>query len=134
MTCWCARSPDWTTRTGRSRSCPCGSRRSTAADPTDLREYAITTTDHAHGTAESAGAWLSRLIGELLGIDEALPTDRPLGELGIDSLTAAQLSVEVEERTGATVALDRFLGDETLDDLVRALGADADPAAPGAAA
>lgn len=100
----------------------------------ESREYAITTTDHAHGTAESAGAWLSRLIGELLGIDEELPADRPLGELGIDSLTAAQLSVEVEERTGATVALDRFLGDETLDDLVRALRADAAPAAPGAAA
>ncbi|MFE0173432.1 acyl carrier protein [Streptomyces sp. NPDC059002] len=64
------------------------------------------------------------MIGELLGIDERLPADRPLGELGIDSLTAAQLSVEVEERTGATIALDRFLGDETLDDLVRALRAD----------
>ncbi|WP_263406816.1 acyl carrier protein [Streptomyces kanamyceticus] len=74
------------------------------------------------------------MIGELLGIDEELPADRPLGELGIDSLTAAQLSVEVEERTGATIALDRFLGDETLDDLVRALRAEADPAAPGAAA
>ncbi|MFJ2768926.1 acyl carrier protein [Streptomyces sp. NPDC087300] len=100
----------------------------------ESREYAITTTDHAHGTAESAGAWLSALIGELLGIEEDLPADRPLGELGIDSLTAAQLSVEVEERTGATIALDRFLGDETLDDLVEAMRTDAARSAPGAAA
>ncbi|MFB7664819.1 acyl carrier protein [Kitasatospora sp. NPDC056138] len=48
-----------------------------------------------------------------------MPTDRPLGEIGIDSLTAAQLSVEVEERTGANIPLERFLGDESLDDLVR---------------
>ncbi|WP_442973837.1 acyl carrier protein [Saccharothrix sp. ST-888] len=48
-----------------------------------------------------------------------MPTDRPIGEIGIDSLTAAQLSVEVEERTGANIPLERFLGDESLDDLVR---------------
>ncbi|MFE9731043.1 acyl carrier protein [Streptomyces sp. NPDC005863] len=74
------------------------------------------------------------MIGELLGIDDELAVDRPLGELGIDSLTAAQLSVEVEERTGAVIALERFLGDETLDDLVRALGGDAGHDASGGAA
>lgn len=55
----------------------------------------------------------------------------PLGELGIDSLTAAQLSVEAEERTGVHVPLTRFLGDETLDDIVRAM---ADAPAAGASA
>ncbi|GAB2596881.1 hypothetical protein GCM10027168_32110 [Streptomyces capparidis] len=48
-----------------------------------------------------------------------MPADRPLGELGIDSLTAAQLSVEVEERTGATIPLERFLGESTLAELAR---------------
>ncbi|MEU1120499.1 MULTISPECIES: acyl carrier protein [unclassified Streptomyces] len=94
----------------------------------------MTTIDHTHVHAEPPGAWLPALIGELLGIDDELAADRPLGELGIDSLTAAQLSVEVEERTGAVIALERFLGDETLDDLVRALGADAGADAPGGAA
>ncbi|MGY0061882.1 acyl carrier protein [Streptomyces sp. LZ34] len=62
------------------------------------------------------------MIGELLGLDgRRLPVDRPLGEIGIDSLTAAQLSVEVEERTGATIPLERFLGEETLQDLVHEL-------------
>ncbi|MFF3336678.1 acyl carrier protein [Streptomyces sp. NPDC002888] len=47
--------------------------------------------------------------------------DRTLAELGLDSLTAAQLSVEVEERTGAHIPLERFLGDETLADLAHAV-------------
>ncbi|MFG2132529.1 acyl carrier protein [Streptomyces sp. NPDC048751] len=65
--------------------------------------------------------WLVPLLLELLGRDEELPLDRTLAELGLDSLTAAQLSVEVEERTGAHIPLERFLGDETLDDLTRAV-------------
>jgi len=78
----------------------------------------MTTRTHDRA-AESTGAWLISLISELLGIDrELIPTDRPIGELGIDSLTAAQLSVEVEERTGANIPLQRFLGDETLAELV----------------
>ncbi|MGO4756608.1 acyl carrier protein [Streptomyces sp. 2MCAF27] len=86
----------------------------------------VITTEHRDSTAESAGVWLRSLIGELLGLDgQRLPVDRPLGEIGIDSLTAAQLSVEVEERTGATIPLERFLGEETLADLVRELDADA---------
>jgi acyl carrier protein len=78
----------------------------------------MTTKPH-DSTAESTGAWLVSLIAELLGIDkELIPTDRPIGELGIDSLTAAQLSVEVEERSGANIPLQRFLGGETLAELV----------------
>ena len=79
------------------------------------------TTKIHDNAAEAPGAWLVSLIAELLGIDqELIPTDRPIGELGIDSLTAAQLSVEVEDRTGATIPLQRFLGDETLAELVTA--------------
>jgi acyl carrier protein len=77
------------------------------------------TTKIHDSAAEPTGAWLVLLIAELLGIDkELIHTDRPIGELGIDSLTAAQLSVEVEERTGANIPLQRFLGDETLAELV----------------
>ncbi|MFJ6436813.1 acyl carrier protein [Streptomyces sp. NPDC091416] len=66
---------------------------------------------------------MSSLVADLLGLDEPCPADLPLGELGIDSLTAAQLSVEAEEHTGVHVPLTRFLGDETLDDIVRAMAA-----------
>ncbi|MFG3259825.1 acyl carrier protein [Streptomyces sp. NPDC048172] len=59
------------------------------------------------------------MLKELLGAGEQpLAPDRPLGELGIDSLTAAQLSVEIEERTDITIPLERFLGEESLQDLV----------------
>ncbi|WP_420715744.1 acyl carrier protein [Streptomyces sp. SBT349] len=54
-----------------------------------------------------------------------MPADRPLGELGIDSLTAAQLSAEVEDRTGVVIPLERFLGEGTLDELVRDLAREA---------
>ncbi|MEE1930306.1 acyl carrier protein [Streptomyces sp. TRM 70351] len=78
------------------------------------------TTGNHDVTGQPAGTWLPSLIGELLGVDvRDVPADRPLGELGIDSLTAAQLSVEVEERTGVNIPLERFLGDERLDDLIR---------------
>ncbi|MEV4439103.1 acyl carrier protein [Streptomyces sp. NPDC049577] len=76
-----------------------------------------------HDPAADPRAWLSSLTAELLGLPEGIPADRPLGEIGIDSLTAAQLSVEVEERTGATIPLERFLGDETIADLARELAA-----------
>ena len=77
------------------------------------------TTDTHDTAAESTSAWLASLIAELLGIDEEqIPTNRPIGELGIDSLTAAQLSEAVEDRTGAYIPLQRFLGDETLAELV----------------
>jgi len=74
------------------------------------------------------------MIGRLLDVDvQQIPIDRPLGELGIDSLTAAEFSVEVEERTGITVPLERFLGEKTLADLMRELDASTATALRGAA-
>lgn len=65
---------------------------------------------------------ITSLIAEHLGVSEAeIPTDRPAGELGIESLTAAEISAEVEERFGVVIPLERFLGDETLEELDRAL-------------
>lgn len=62
------------------------------------------------------------LVAELLGVDEEeLVADRPAGELGIDSLTAAEISVEVEDRFGVLIPLERFLGEETLEELDREL-------------
>ncbi|WP_416530001.1 acyl carrier protein [Streptomyces coelicoflavus] len=63
------------------------------------------------------------MIADLLGADEQqIPLDRPLGELGMDSLTAAQLSATVEERVGALISLERFLGDETIEQVAEELG------------
>lgn len=66
--------------------------------------------------------WLRSLVAQLLNIDEhEVATDQPLGELGIDSLTAAELSLEIEEHTGVYAPLERFLGEHTLDDIAREL-------------
>ncbi|MES4825686.1 acyl carrier protein [Streptomyces anthocyanicus] len=77
----------------------------------------------AHGDTEPVTDWFRLLIAELLGADEEeIPLDRPLGELGMDSLTAAELSATVEERVGALISLERFLGDETVEQVVAELG------------
>ncbi|GAA1987462.1 acyl carrier protein [Kitasatospora viridis] len=74
------------------------------------------------GAGEPVRAWLTAQLAALLGVaPEAVPFERPLGELGIDSLTAAEFSVEVEERTGVNVPLERFLGDLTLTGLIAEL-------------
>jgi acyl carrier protein len=66
---------------------------------------------------------LERIIVELLGLaDGELDSDRPLGELGIDSLTAAELSAAIEDRFGLIIAMERFLGEETLADIGRDIG------------
>lgn len=73
-------------------------------------------------SAESALAWLRQLVAGLLNVEEhELATDQALGEQGIDSLTAAEFSSEIEEYTGVNVPLERFLGDHTLTDVAREL-------------
>jgi acyl carrier protein len=77
---------------------------------------------HPDSAAELALAWLRRLVAGLMNVDEhELATDQALGEQGIDSLTAAEFSMEIEEYTGVNVPLERFLGDHTLTDLAREL-------------
>ena len=62
--------------------------------------------------------WLRSLVARRLNIDEhEVATDQPLGELGIDSLTAAEFSLEIEEHTGVNAPLERFLGEHTLEDV-----------------
>lgn len=98
----------------------------------EFGEDAIITAD-----AESNLAWLRTQLARLLGVPEAeVETDQPLGELGIDSLTAAEFSAEIEEDTGANVPLERFLGGDTLEEVARRLAGDPrgfDPDGPQAA-
>jgi acyl carrier protein len=56
--------------------------------------------------------------------EQEVATDQPLGELGIDSLTAAEFSAGIEEDTGANVPLERFLGGDTLEEVARRLAED----------
>lgn len=80
------------------------------------------TTKTQDSDARLTEAWLVRLIAEQLGLDESMiPTDRPIGEMGIDSLTAAQISAVIEDRVGANIPLQRFLGEETLATLLAAV-------------
>lgn len=86
----------------------------------EFGEDAIITAD-----SESNLAWLRTRLARLLGVPETeVATDQPLGELGIDSLTAAEFSAGIEEDIGANVPLERFLGGDTLEDVARRLAED----------
>jgi acyl carrier protein len=53
-----------------------------------------------------------------LGLSPAeVDPDRPIEELGLDSLTAAQLALDIEDRLGVSVFLNDLTGRETLADL-----------------
>ncbi len=55
------------------------------------------------------------LLLEMLGLrEDEVDPELPLGELGIDSLTAAELSAAIEDAHGIIVPLERFLGEESL--------------------
>lgn len=71
---------------------------------------------------ESTAA-LEQWVTQLLMFDKQIDPDLPLGELGIDSLTAAELSAAIEDTYGAVIPMQRFLGDETLRDIARELEA-----------
>lgn len=70
------------------------------------------------------------LIGELraafagyLGVPPAqVDVDEPIALLGLDSLTAAQLALDIEDRTGVSVFLTELTGDETIATLAAAAG------------
>jgi len=55
------------------------------------------------------------LLLKMLGLrEDELDPELPLGEQGIDSLTAAELSSAIEDAHGMIVSLARFLGEESL--------------------
>jgi acyl carrier protein len=45
--------------------------------------------------------------------------DRPVDELGLDSLTAAQLALDIEDRLGVSLFLNDLTGRETIVELAR---------------
>jgi acyl carrier protein len=72
---------------------------------------------------------VERVVVATLGIEDADEVARrPLGELGIDSLTAAELSATIEDELGLIVAMERFFGDETLAEVLSAVDGERDGA------
>lgn len=70
---------------------------------------------------------LERLVFATLRIDDPDEVaNRPLAELGIDSLTAAELSATIEDELGLIIAMERFLGDETLAEVLSAVDGEPD--------
>jgi acyl carrier protein len=56
-----------------------------------------------------------------LGLEPAeVDPDQPVDELGLDSLTAAQLALDIEERLGVSVFLNDLSGRETIAGLAAA--------------
>jgi acyl carrier protein len=69
---------------------------------------------------------VQRLVVEMLGLRDDEVARRPCGELGIDSLTAAELSATIEDELGLIVAMQRFLGDETLAEIAATVDGEPD--------
>ena len=65
---------------------------------------------------------LQEAFASFLGMDPAeVDPERSIDELGMDSLTAAQLAVEIEERLGVSVFLNDLSGRETISGLAASL-------------
>lgn len=57
-----------------------------------------------------------------LGLEPAeVDPERPIDELGLDSLTAAQLALDVEDRLGVRLFLNDLTGQETIAGLAAAV-------------
>jgi acyl carrier protein len=66
-------------------------------------------------------AQLQEAFAAYLGLEPGdVDPDRPIEELGLDSLTAAQLALDIEDRLGVSVFLTDLSGQETLADLAAA--------------
>ena len=63
-----------------------------------------------------------------LGIDPTeVDPDRPIDELGLDSLTAAQLAVDIEDRFGVSLFLNDLSGQETIAGLAASVLREREP-------
>jgi acyl carrier protein len=63
-----------------------------------------------------------------LGLEPAeVDPDRPIDELGLDSLTAAQLALDIEDRLGVSVFLNDLSGRETIAQLAASAFAEGQP-------
>lgn len=63
-----------------------------------------------------------------LGLEPAeVDPDRPIEELGLDSLTAAQLALDIEDRLGVSLFLNDLSGQETIAELAAAVLREREP-------
>ncbi len=66
-------------------------------------------------------AKLREAFASFLGVDPStIDPDRSVKELGMDSLTAIELAVKIEEKLGVSLFLDDFTGQETIAGLAAA--------------
>jgi acyl carrier protein len=73
-------------------------------------------------TAPELISQLQEVVARYLGMEPAeVEPDRPLDELGLDSLTAAELALDVEERLGLSLFLEDLSGRETIAGLAASL-------------
>lgn len=73
-------------------------------------------------------AELQTAFARYLGVPPAgVDADEPIELFGLDSLTAAQLALDVEERIGVTVFLTELTGDETIATLAATAGRELGP-------
>jgi acyl carrier protein len=82
-------------------------------------------------TAWTASELLPRLrdaFASYLCLEPAeIDPDRAIAELGLDSLTAAQLALDIEDRLGVSLFLSDLTGRETLAELAQAVLAEREP-------
>jgi acyl carrier protein len=72
-------------------------------------------------TAGTLTAELRSAFARYLGLPpEMVDANEPISLLGLDSLTAAQLALDIEERLGVSVFLTELTGDETIATLAAA--------------
>ena len=63
-----------------------------------------------------------------LGLEpDEVDANRPLDELGLDSLTAAQLALDIEDRLGVSLFLNDLSGQETLAELAASVLREREP-------
>ncbi len=68
-------------------------------------------------------AELQSAFATYLGVPPAcVDVDEPIALLGLDSLTAAQLALDIEDRVGVSVFLNELSGHETIATLAASAG------------
>ncbi|HYW26982.1 MAG TPA: acyl carrier protein [Terriglobales bacterium] len=69
---------------------------------------------------------LQAAFARYLGVPPAaVDANEPIALLGLDSLTTAQLALDIEERVGVSVFLNELTGDETIAQLAAMAAAEA---------
>ncbi|AJT63086.1 acyl carrier protein [Streptomyces chattanoogensis] len=80
---------------------------------------------------DAALGYLTALVREGLDLDEQepIPDDRPIGEVGVDSLLALELGDRIAEDIGVTLSAETLADQPTLRELADRLAAEVPAAA-----